>query len=330
MGKLFSVAAGPGGRVVELEEHFAGFGDHQHAFVFAIGEVFRANALWIAVAEIDFAADGFRDGRGEGDLHAAVFHAVFIRADAADVRGMCDHAPGIVLKFVPLLQEIIPAMVTEFGDDLAVHDGNFVDVRGVNDEFAAVGDNRLELVHAFAGDPDFVIHGRGAGQDGFEGFGAARDVDLTREFAGLVPGGFGCAGKKAGEGFVGSDNHREAKFVDFDHRSGAVHDFADGGPLVADDHRVGAHGAEPMEEVQNLRAANAGEQIFIAAGEADDFVRENRAADDDLVVIVNELVDLDGDVHGEQAAGQITDVLRRNRADVFQRGRVVPFVIVEL
>ena len=47
-----------------------------------------------------------------------------------------------------------------------------------------------------------------------------------------------------------------------------------------------------MKEVQNLRPAHAGEKIFIAARETVHFVREDRADDDDLVVIENEPVDL--------------------------------------
>ena len=63
-----------------------------------------------------------------------------------------------------------------------------------------------------------------------------------------------------------------------------------------------------MEEIQDLRPADAGEQVLVAAGEPDDFVRKDRADDDDLVVIEDELVDFDRHIHREQASGEGADV----------------------
>ena len=88
-------------------------------------------------------------------------------------------------------------------------------------------------------------------------------------------------------------------------------------------------GAEPVEEIQNLRPADAGEEIFVAAGEADHFVRKHRADDDDLVVIENEPVDFDGHIHREQTAGELADFLRGMVPISCQRGGIVPFVIEE-
>jgi hypothetical protein len=38
-------------------------------------------------------------------------------------------------------------------DPLAVRYGDFFEVRRVNDQLAAVSDNRFQLIHALAGDP---------------------------------------------------------------------------------------------------------------------------------------------------------------------------------
>ena len=40
-----------------------------------------------------------------------------------------------------------------------------------------------------------------------------------------------------------------------------------------------------MKKVQHLRACHAGEEVLVAAGKADDLVRENRSDDDDLIVV---------------------------------------------
>ena len=45
--------------------------------------------------------------------------------------------------------------------------------------------------------------------------------------------------------------------------------------------------AQPVEKVQHLRARHPREKIFVSAGKTDDFVRENRSDDDDLIVIEN-------------------------------------------
>jgi len=48
-----------------------------------------------------------------------------------------EHAPGVVLELVPLLEEVVAAVVADFEDGLAVGDADFADVRRVDDEFAA-------------------------------------------------------------------------------------------------------------------------------------------------------------------------------------------------
>ena len=79
-------------------------------------------------------------------------------------------------------------------------------------------------------------------------------------------------------------------------RSGPVDHGAHGSVACADDLVVGDDRTQPVGEVDDLRAGDAGEEIFVAAGKADHLVREDRSADDELVIIKNELVQADGDI----------------------------------
>ena len=108
---------------------------------------------------------------------------------------------------------------------------------------------------------------------------------------------------------------------------GVVDHLAHRRPLVADDHRVGDDRAEPVEEVEHLRSADAGKQVFVAAGKPDHLVRENRPDDDDLVVVEEPAVDLHFHVEREQAAGQRAGLPGGNRTDRLERRRVVPLVV---
>ena len=51
-------------------------------------------------------------------------------------------------------------MIADLVDDAAVHVADLADVRRVNHDFAAIGDDRLGLVHAFRGRPEVVVHRR--------------------------------------------------------------------------------------------------------------------------------------------------------------------------
>ena len=81
--------------------------------------------------------------------------------------------------------------------------------------------------------------------------------------------------------------------------------------------------------MENLGAADAGEEIFVAAGKAYHFVWEHRPDDDELVVIENSPVDFDGDIHLEEAARKLADFPGRDRAEVGQSGGIVPGVVQE-
>src|SRR5581483_8639437 len=105
------------------------------------------------------------NGGGERDARAWGFDAVEARADAFDVGAVGENAPRVMLEAIPLLQKVVATVVADFQESLAVSDTDLGDVRGVNDQLAAVGQDRLQFVHALAAGPKSVIHRRGAGQN---------------------------------------------------------------------------------------------------------------------------------------------------------------------
>jgi hypothetical protein len=57
-------------------------------------------------------------------------------------------APRRVTELVPLAEEVVPVVVTDLDDGM--HDRDLRDMRRVDDQLAAVGDNRLQLVKTLA------------------------------------------------------------------------------------------------------------------------------------------------------------------------------------
>ena len=152
------------------------------------------------------------------------------------------------------------------------------------------------------------------------------DVQLFREFGSLIPSALRRADEKPRELRVIHD-HAQAELRHRDHRAHAIDHATHRRPLVTDDHRVRHHGAEPVEKIQHLRTADAGKEVFVSAGEAHDLMREDRPADDELVVVEDARVDLHRHLHGDKPGGQRAGVVEREVADVAQRGFIIPLVI---
>ena len=64
-----------------------------------------------------------------------------------------------------------------------------------------------------------------------------------------------------------------------------------------------------MRPTDDFRAADSREEILVATGEADDFVREDRAADQHVVVVEDVAVNADRDGLVQQAAGDAGDFI---------------------
>src|ERR1700730_3048840 len=82
-----------------------------------------------------------------------------------------------------------------------------------------------------------------------------------------------------------------------------------------------------MKEIQNLRTGYSREEIFVSTGETDNFMREDRAYDDHLIVIKQSPVDFHLDPHGEESAGKLSDFLFRNHVDLPESVRIIPVMI---
>src|SRR5688572_25667162 len=122
-------SARPGRRILQMKKHFAGFAHEQNAFLFTIRKRLDIDCRGIAVFQIDLLAHRARNPRGERHLRATTFDSIFERADASHMRRMREHAPWEMFELVPLLQEVIAAMVADFLDGLAVRYANLGNMR---------------------------------------------------------------------------------------------------------------------------------------------------------------------------------------------------------
>src|SRR5690606_757789 len=92
----------------------------------------------VEVVEVDRAHDLFGDPGREGDLHAAAFAVgLGVGALTAQVRRVREVPPRQVLEPVPLLHEVVAAVIPDL-DDARVHRGDLGDVGGVEHDLAAV------------------------------------------------------------------------------------------------------------------------------------------------------------------------------------------------
>ena len=100
-------------------------------------------------------------------------------------------------------------MVADLLDQLAVHVAHLVDVRRVDDDFAAVGDRRLRLVGALGGRPEVVVHRRHDRQHAIERLVDPDDVAPRRERGRLPPGLVDVAAEQARDAVVRDDEREQ-------------------------------------------------------------------------------------------------------------------------
>src|SRR6516164_1961126 len=206
-------------------------------------------------------------------------------------------------------------MVTDLLDKSTVSERDFVNVRSVDDEFTAIRHDGFKLVHAFAADPEFIVHWRRTRKYRVERMLLVSDMQLPGQVACLIPSVLGRTRVKACQ-FCVIHHHAEAELRHRYHRAGVVHDFAHRSVLVADDHWVSDHRAKPVKEVQHFGPAHARKQVFVTAGKPNDFVRKNRPGDDDLIILKKPAIDIHWHVHREQAPAQMLDLGGGNDADI--------------
>src|SRR5690625_6700105 len=126
----------------------------------------------------------------------------------------------MVLDAVPLLREgldVVAPVVAQAG----VHGGDLGDVRGVDDDLAAVGAHGLGLVEALGSGPDVVVHLRDQGHDALVGLVDVGEVGLRGGLGHRGAGGLrGPGGDRIQVRAAGGDVHGGGGLTGVDQRAG--------------------------------------------------------------------------------------------------------------
>src|SRR5262249_50877333 len=134
---------------------------------------------WVPVAEVHGPALRLADSRGQRDLDARALDALVVGAHAPDVRGVRHDASRNAREAGHLLHEIVADVIADLSDDVAVGARNPANVRRVDDDLAAVGHDRLDLVDALPSHPEVVVHAGRAAEDRRVRARLAQDVDTA-------------------------------------------------------------------------------------------------------------------------------------------------------
>ena len=100
----------------------------------------------------------------------------------------------------------------------------------------------------------------------------------------------------------------------------------DRGVLPADDLPAGDQRRQPVEEMEERAAGDAGKEVLCASGEADDLMGKDRPQDDDQVVIEDAFVDIDRHPLPEKTAGNRRHLFLGELSDPLKGLRQIPAV----
>src|SRR5439155_10439632 len=122
-----------------------GFRYDQNAFALASHPFFWLNRAGIAITKVDPRAAIGRNPRRERYLNARLFDSSgrIVFAQAAQMRTVRQNTPRAISELVPLLHEIIAHVIANLLDEGTMRVGKFRNMRRVNNDLAAIGDNRL-------------------------------------------------------------------------------------------------------------------------------------------------------------------------------------------
>ncbi len=134
------------------------------------------------------------------------------------------------------------------------------------------------------------------------------------------------AGKQAAQPRLRIDHHRQAVDGQIDLLQGPVDHPPDRGLLPADDLPAGDQRPQPVEEMEEFAAGDAGEKVLGPPGEADHLVGKDRPQDDDQVVIKDALVDIDRHPLPQETAGNRRHLFLGELSDPAKGLRLVPAV----
>ena len=82
-----------------------------------------------------------------------------------------------------------------------------------------------------------------------------------------------------------------------------------------------------MRDVDDVLARDAGEEVLVAPGDADDLVRQHRPDDEGDVVLDDGTVEQHRHVHRQPPLGELRQAGRRDRAEVGEGRRLPPLVV---
>ncbi len=163
------------------------------------------------------------------------------------------------------------------------------------------------------------------------------DVQARGLFGRCPKGIFGRAHVDAGQSLALHDQ-TDTGLRPVDEGGGAVDDPAHRSLARSNDLEAADDGAQPMRVIDDLGAADAREEVLVAAGEADDLVGKGGAADQQVVIVVNGSIDGNRNVAQQprvmgqlrqQGAGNLLDLRPGNGTEGGECGGIVPEVIQE-
>src|SRR5579863_801765 len=122
-------------------EHLSGVWYKEYPLLFASPPCCGVNLSIIGIAQVDAPTAFLWNAGGQCHRDARRFDAAcgVVGPRSLDVRAMCQNAPRHVLKAIPLLEEILLDMVTDFVNQLTVCVGDLGDMRSVDNDFAPIG-----------------------------------------------------------------------------------------------------------------------------------------------------------------------------------------------
>ena len=122
----------------EAEQHLPRMRDNKDSLIFAVFVFGLIYGRRVDVAKVDLSTGILWDAGGEDDLHPIVFHAVAVRSDPLDVRGVGEDGAGDIFELLPLAKEVVARVVAHLADQFSVRNGDLGQVRSVDDHSSAV------------------------------------------------------------------------------------------------------------------------------------------------------------------------------------------------
>jgi len=118
------------------------------------------NGSGVGIVKVDSVNDLRRNASGEGDPNPLAFSAYGIVCPfSKEVSRMGQFAPGMIPVAIPVGEEIVAAVIAEL-DKPWVHGCHLGNVRRIEHDLAAVGNDGLYLVKALGASPQIGISSR--------------------------------------------------------------------------------------------------------------------------------------------------------------------------